>query len=90
MDFVEQFKNNTNNYTAKINDSKYIETTRAIPKKKNDVGVSDICELIIRENELEYLSHEGKHKEIFAKHKKIMIAENVQRMKNMLVHSLLL
>ena len=82
MDFVEQFKNNTNNYTAKINDSKYVETTRKVVHKETDKGVSDICELIIRENELEYLTQEGKHKEIFAKNKKITIAENVQKNEN--------
>lgn len=76
MNFIEKHRNKSNNYTDKIKDStsQFVEGNI---KKVLSVGFKDICDIIIGENEIEYISLEENHKETFIKTKKLEIASDV-------------
>ena len=73
MEFINDFESNSNNYTKKINNSKYTEGKKVVKEK----GVDDICEIIIGNNEIEYESCDPLQKNSFVINKKLEIASNV-------------
>lgn len=73
MEFINDFESNSNNYTQKINNSKYTEGKKIVKGK----GVDDICEIIIGNNEIEYESCDPLQKGSFVNNKKLEIASNV-------------
>ena len=70
MEFIESFETSTNQYSKKINQSKYVEGRKDIEKK----GVDDICEIIIGNNEIDYASCDNQQKPSFIIAKKLEIA----------------
>lgn len=77
MDFIEDFKQNTNKYAKKIKTSRYLEKPKQM--KKPTRKITDICELIIGNNEIEYNSlNDSIEKLNFIKKKKIDIASNIE------------
>ena len=73
MEFINDFEQNTNQYAKKINESKYIEGRG----KTEEKGKSDICEIIIGANEIDYISYGGPQKSAFINQKKLEIASSV-------------
>ena len=78
-DFIKLFKTNTNNFSNKINDSIYIEGNNVEIITK---GKSDICEIIIGNNSIEYDTLEENHKNQFIRKEKINIASDIKIKKN--------
>lgn len=76
MELIVDFQHLNNEYSKKIQTIKYTEGEKVIIEK---VGVKDICELIIGDNELEYNNIEKSHHNSFIVNKKLEIAGNVQK-----------
>lgn len=74
MEFIDLFLESKNEYASKINDSKYLEK----PKEKSIMGVEDICELIIGENEIEYSSLSKSEKKNYIRNKKLEYASSIE------------
>lgn len=70
MEFIESFETSKNQFSKKINQSKFLEGRQSIEKK----GVDDICEIIIGNNEIDYTSCDNKQKPSFIITKKLEIA----------------
>ena len=51
MEFIDLFESSSNNFSKKIKDSSYLEGKQEVKQK----GVDDICEIIIGNNEIEYV-----------------------------------
>ena len=75
MDFIEKFKDNNNNFTDKIKQSKYIEDDIKNIKKK---GFDDISEIFISNYDLNYKLLENNEKMNYCMKKKLELASNFQ------------
>tara|TARA_Y100001958_G_scaffold118394_1_gene85415 strand:- start:445 stop:1131 length:687 start_codon:yes stop_codon:yes gene_type:complete len=73
MEFVDKFKNRTDNYTEKIKDCKYFEGTQVFKEKK---GFSDICEVFYHNYDPEYKTlTNDEEKENYVYNHKLSIAD---------------
>lgn len=76
MEFIEKFNQNTFDYSKKIKDSKFLEGKQ---KTIIDTGVKDISEIIIGNNEIDFVSIEDDHKKQYIVNKKLQIASDVKK-----------
>ena len=75
MELQSLFENNTNSFASKIKDSKYIEKPKTVVVKEK---ITDICEIIISKNELNYsILSSRDEKETFVREKKLEIASSL-------------
>ena len=74
MEFVDKFKDKSDEYTKKINDSKYIEN---IINHKNEKGYDDICEIYLIKYDLNYQLMSDNEKMNYLIKKKMEIASDI-------------
>ena len=76
MEFIKKFNEQTFDYSKKIKDSKFLEGKQKIFKSD---GVTDISEVIIGNNEIDFSSIEDNHKKQYIINKKLEIASDVKK-----------
>lgn len=76
MEFIEKFNDQKFDYSKKIKDSKFLEGNQKIILHP---GVKDISEIIIGNNEIDFISIEDDHKKQYIINKKLQIASDVQK-----------
>lgn len=71
MEFIDKFTKSTDNFTSKINDSKFIQGNPII----KEIGKTDISEIIIEKYEIECLTLNNDQRKQFVVKKKLEISE---------------
>ena len=76
MEFIDKYKNKKDEYSKKINDSKYIENLNKNEDKK-DNGFNDIFEIYLLEYDINYQILDENEKENYLIKKKIEMASDI-------------
>lgn len=77
MEFIDKYKYKKDNYSKKINESKYIENLNNKDKEEKNKGFDDIFEIYLLEYDINYQILDDNEKENYLIKKKIDMASNI-------------